>query len=57
MKNRTMKNRMITLAALVLALSPAIALASSTPSNGHSHAQAAHDRSPHVHDRGLVAHR
>ena len=52
-----MKTKLITLAALAFAFSPAIALASPTPqAGGHSHGSATHDRSPHVHERGTEAH-
>ena len=52
-----MKMRLITLAALAFALTPAIALASPAPqTGGHNHGTTTHDRSTHVHDRSTEAH-
>jgi hypothetical protein len=51
-------NAVMTLAALVLALTPTLALAHTTPvTGGHAHASnSAHDRSPRMHDHTPVAH-
>ncbi len=52
-----MKSKFTYLAALVLALSPSLALASTPQFNGgHSHSITIHDRSPRIHERGSVAH-
>jgi len=48
---------LITLAALALAFSPNLALAQHSPiTGGHMHTIAFHDRTPHAHDHGAVAH-
>jgi len=54
-----MKMRWMTLATIALALSPSLALAStsgkSTSSNGTGHATQYHDRTPHLHQRGSIS--
>jgi hypothetical protein len=56
-----MKTNLITIAAMALALSPSLALASDprqgTQSNGTGHANQYHDRTPHVHNRYPASHR
>ncbi len=52
-----MKTKWFTLAALVLALSPALALAHPTPTSGaHMRPNLYHDRSPKLHEHSSVAH-
>jgi len=54
---KTSKYSLIALAALVLALSPTLALAQHTPiTGGHMRTVSYHDRTPHVHDHTPVAH-
>lgn len=60
---KTSKGNLIALATLALALTPSFAFAQIIPTPSHPHANASHDslaihdRTPHVHDHSLVAHR
>ena len=60
-RRSVMKMKWMTLAMIALALSPSLALAStsgkSASSNGTGHATQYHDRTPHIHERGSVASR
>ena len=55
---KSSKQSLMTLAALALALTPALALAHPTPvTGGRVHAATSHDHTPTVHDHTPTAHR
>jgi hypothetical protein len=54
---KTSRYTLTTLATLVLALTPSLALAHPLSiTSGHAHSTQIHDRTPHVHDHTPLAH-